>query len=803
MGRSGFKKTDMNNDHTKRGLIVGVSAGLTTVGMACAVAIMFSPGDLLSSKVTAASETSASVVEAVSLTQDQIWQDAHEPVAKTAVQMKVAIVNLDEGVILDGQKIRYSDQILRLPDERSYQFVSFSEARDGLEDGSFGAMIQIPASFSESVESINKIPDPCVLKYEINDLAKDSLRYNLLKKVYDFWNCLGNDMSFIYISNMMAQYHKAQDDASVVMANDQADLDALSGIQYADLVSLVEVKSFTGEILSAELPDLAIYTDRQSSLSNGLQENFDQALGSVIHAFEQVFDQAGRLGGKALSATDDIPPSLTHQCLDDTEAITSVNGLIMTHLEDEVADQREAEAKDQAALAQQIIHFGQVLNESIDNQNVLHEAKWSETLDDLTEGYQAKMPSLTFAVGEETVDIYYAGDNEDDHSPVFRIFRQQEDNVVSDDGLLDQKREIQYALMCRLAFDAGDTEARVDDTLADFEAVYASMLYECGYGSAADLLMDDLYTANTYNAGVLAVEGDMAELQAYLSEKTFDEEALQSAKEQFLPFEDLAYSEISSAYDGMEAGEDVIDRQADGLEESSDPLTLTGELTKIGQAIEDQSQKRLSGLDKMAVNMGAVLDTEGTETMKALFTDHADQALEDVTDKANEAIAQITSITSDLASDTEGFQQQGQIIAADVTSGDYQGAAYCMDMNANYGELLAACSLYGEDVRAYADDLHAATQQYGSDLVKDMARIKSDTDELLIKGLDGVREQRQRSYDENQSLLTDFINSLYHTRLGSRENNNLYRFVAAPVIAEDAADENVSSWSSQKQRTRP
>ena len=66
----------------------------------------------------------------------------------------IAVVNLDEGVSVNNQKINYSAKMVEYPNNL-YKTASLEEARKGILNGSFAAYIIIPSDFSTSIESLN------------------------------------------------------------------------------------------------------------------------------------------------------------------------------------------------------------------------------------------------------------------------------------------------------------------------------------------------------------------------------------------------------------------------------------------------------------------------------------------------------------------------------------------------------------------------------------------------------------------------------------------------------------------------
>ncbi|MGB6038488.1 MAG: YhgE/Pip family protein, partial [Gordonia sp. (in: high G+C Gram-positive bacteria)] len=97
---------------------------------------------------------------------------------KKVDQMPVAIVNSDTGFVKDGEKIEAGDSVtasLMKSKPLGFEIVSPQKASQGLRDGSFYFVLQIPENFSETLGTIATVADaPALITVTFND-------YNTLK----------------------------------------------------------------------------------------------------------------------------------------------------------------------------------------------------------------------------------------------------------------------------------------------------------------------------------------------------------------------------------------------------------------------------------------------------------------------------------------------------------------------------------------------------------------------------------------------------------------------------------------------
>lgn len=186
---------------------------------------------------------------------------------------KIAVVNLDEGVQSGGRQINYASELSRFP-TMDFEYSSLEAARTGLETGRYGAYVIIPAVFSQNVESINEAPQVSQLEYAVNRSYSGKLQYELLYNVQSYMDSLNNRLSYMYVDNILKEFHKAQDGAGSIMENDLRDKEVIEKIKAQDLVALTELPEFQMEENTAETPDLSVYTEKNTILTAAMNEEY-------------------------------------------------------------------------------------------------------------------------------------------------------------------------------------------------------------------------------------------------------------------------------------------------------------------------------------------------------------------------------------------------------------------------------------------------------------------------------------------------------------------------------------------------
>lgn len=190
---------------------------------------------------------------------------------------KIAIVNLDDGVMIEEEKVNYAGKLLT-DLENNFVFTGLEDARAGYATGIYAGYLVIPATFSESVVSLNETPVRAEITYAINDNlieeSKEKVIYDVLGLVSD----LNDRISYMYLYSVMDEFHDAQDEADIVMENDIEEKEAINAIKANDLVALVPVAEIT-EIENNIVPvDISEYMTKNMELTSQVGIKYNEYL---------------------------------------------------------------------------------------------------------------------------------------------------------------------------------------------------------------------------------------------------------------------------------------------------------------------------------------------------------------------------------------------------------------------------------------------------------------------------------------------------------------------------------------------
>ena len=213
----------------------------------------------------------------------------------------IAVVNLDDGVKVKGKKAYYAGKIITLPNEHFYM-TGLDDARNGLKSGKYGAYIVIPATFSKAVESINNDPQKATIKYTVNADNNDASLASIVNDINSFASVVSENITFIYVSAILEEYHRAQDNTKVILKNDSIDLDNINSISPESLLGRYEnVKENNIDFKPSDI-DL----DKYNIENENIVDSFSRELREAKEENERNFDNIKREGEEVRTGTDSV-----------------------------------------------------------------------------------------------------------------------------------------------------------------------------------------------------------------------------------------------------------------------------------------------------------------------------------------------------------------------------------------------------------------------------------------------------------------------------------------------------------------
>ena len=699
----------------------------------------------------------------------------------------IAVVNLDEGVVVDGKPVRYSDQIVSLPETGDYTFATLAEAQTGIDTGRFGGYVLIPAGFSRTVVSINSQPDPCEVQYFINKALDKEDVYASLQAVHAFKDRLSDSMSYMYVNNILEEFHTAQESAETVLENDRTDLASANAVQSEGILSAVTFSEMAVPADTTTPLNAAAYITRNAEILSSIAEDYsakDSETASRMSAMQQA--------GAGLSET------LASLAQDSSGVLDGVSGVTLggagegiaavgAQYEDSVARIREAvkeanrdteeDAKDD------VRSLVERLRDSVPGISVRVSPDGQACTVTPEGGKEEKeeLPEITIAI--EDPDREMVEDNvelmrlilsvvflEKDRTTVVTTTGPAEESGVNDpldetgdgteDSTGDDDKEQPESIGTETVLEVTVKEALA---AADEDPNVKAYLAKAGYGSAEDFMAAaNDGTLLLTSRPELVIRSDEKDLEAFRDFLVQDFDPEKEAEGFRVSYVD--------AYERDEDGKTVTD--SDG-----EKVPVYGSLSK---ALADTLSSVRTGIEEGADGLGSRFDGIA-EAAAALNTAAADM------DTA--VAAAKTGVLSVSASETEAIGAfSTEIAAVNASPADVSGMVGNMDaLNQNCQSYEEAAADSNQSYMTYAGNVVTIANENIARIREDVEAADAASEAAIEAAIAAFKTQKAQTSAENQALLSAFTTKLAYTRLGGLPYTDAYRFIASPLNAVDTS----------------
>lgn len=182
----------------------------------------------------------------------------------------IAVVNLDEGVGTEIGRQNYSNAIIDELDE-SYKLVPFQVAEDGINAGSYDAVVCFPSNFSEKASAIDSInPDQIALEYEIYDKLPSHQKVSLDEKLTSLQSKTSATLSYMYVYSIYSELHNAQDQAKKIFKNDKQDLKKANDIKSYDFAASIDMSDIPQININLKKINFNKHVNTMKNISNNI-----------------------------------------------------------------------------------------------------------------------------------------------------------------------------------------------------------------------------------------------------------------------------------------------------------------------------------------------------------------------------------------------------------------------------------------------------------------------------------------------------------------------------------------------------
>lgn len=642
----------------------------------------------------------------------------------------IALINLDEGVEIEGKKLYYAQKLLSTQGE-NLKFTSLNDAKIGLENGTYAAYILIPSTFSASIESINEKPVKVELEYELSDKLALESKAGIVKDIEDFKLKLSNDISYMYVSAVMDEFHNAQDNSKLVLDNDKKELESMSLIKVRDVISHIdfpeiEFIEFARNRLEIE-PIVSSNLELIDAMKNSLLEKIQLGKDDYesVSKDKGLLDEGSKdflniLGGLDIESDDNGEP--VYQSGIDKLA-TQVNNYN----------------------AQLIDNRAWIVSELASNSNATRSSSQEYVDNSLSNIKNSWQNNIDTALREANQNIE-------------RLVTQALENLLAIQERIYDELDLYVRDEFQAAHEYYKQEAKRE--VESYKENLINELIEEGY-------IDDDETDPIYAIIASSSNADIR-IATYSNAESF---SLRNAQVDFIDRNNFNSPMLSASADFQDTD---LERR-DSLFDIPDISYLLGEANIV-----------------LPENQGALYAgfIEGLERMYTISTVDIEKTVKDdvvgaIKSKTSAKYADLKDVISKLNKSFDDYQnslyQFDPFARIDVRILEQSAKS----INSNVRDIAGKSAEYASEQSEEVAKVREKESERTKALRENMDTANKSTEDLVGKTLDGLKDARQSNTDANKTLLEDFNNKLSYTKVGSIANKEVFEFISAPVQSSE------------------
>ena len=642
----------------------------------------------------------------------------------------IALINLDEGVEIEGKKLYYAQNLLSTQGE-NLKFTSLNDAKIGLENGTYAAYILIPSTFSASIESINEKPVKVELEYELSDKLALESKAGIVKDIEDFKLKLSNDISYMYVSAVMDEFHNAQDNSKLVLDNDKKELESMSLIKVRDVISPIdfpeiEFVEFVRNRLEIE-PIVSSNLELIDAMKNSLLEKIQLGKDDYesVSKDKGLLDEGSKdflniLGGLDIESDDNGEPVYQSGIDKLATQVNKYNAQLInnrTWISSELASNSNATRSSS--------------QEYVDNSLSNIKNSWQNNIDTALREANQNIERLVTQALENLLAIQERIYDELD------LYVRDEFQAAHEYYKQEAKREVEI-----------------------YKENLINELIEEGY-------IDDDETDPIYAIIASSSNADIR-IATYSNAESF---SLRNAQVDFIDRNNFNSPMLSASADFQDTD---LERR-DSLFDIPDISYLLGEANIV---LPENQGSWYAGF------------IEGLERMYTISTVDIEKTVKDdvvgaIKSKTSAKYADLKDVISKLNKSFDDYQnslyQFDPFARIDVRILEQSAKS----INSNVRDIAGKSAEYASEQSEEVAKVREKESERTKALRENMDTANKSTEDLVGKTLDGLKDARQSNTDTNKTLLEDFNNKLSYTKVGSIANKEVFEFISAPVQSSE------------------
>lgn len=661
---------------------------------------------------------------------------AEEAVTEHLITDKIAIVNLDNGTTVKEEKINYATKLLVDLNE-NFLFTGLEDARTGYAQGIYAGYLVIPATFSESIVSLNDTPVRAEITYAINDNLREDVKEQVIYDVINLVSKLNDDVSYMYLHSVMDEFHDAQDEADIVMDNDIEEKNAINAIEANDLVALIPVTEITEIEYNIEPVDISEYISTNVELTAEVGIKYNEYLQASEVDHQKINEEALLLMSE-MGNMDTIISSidLVHDAEGNSIYQTGqeeLDGLFTEHNEVLMTKQEELQTNVLTTYEeiQQYLYEYQRAKEAYQKEN---EQKYLNTLVALEELFEKYQNSYS---------------------------------VISQEELAELEAEI--------AAQNAQIEA-LQTTLSELQTVTVNVASE-GENDETEEENDgeDSSEEETYSESTIQVFSmdEIPEIPSVSMPETEQIELSALQQEMQVVLADNYY-----IFEGYLLDENGVVKK----DEEGNSIPITSLLDKYNVDLTDEKIKK----EVLEEQVGEIEPMEISAVTQIVN--------EKILTPIQEKVTQITTAIMDqyaIEKEQLGTFNESVMEYNPLKYIDHEEIQKITQSMYDNGSAMTK-AVYETDIQQmeYVAEVYEATRNDLANLQESIVQAKEDSDLAVAEGLLELQQIKNTNSDENQRIMYDFSEKLPYTRLGSLEYTQAYEFMTNPVGTVETEEGN-------------
>lgn len=652
----------------------------------------------------------------------------------------IAVVNMDDGITMGEAQINYASQLMNFPDD-NFTVTGLTDAKSGIENGSYAAYIIIPETFSMSVTSIDNEPRKVTLGYQYNANLDEESELQAVNDVNAFITLLNSNIAYMYMDAILAEFHRVQDDSSTILSNDNTELELLANVNALQLIATAEPVEEVFVENDIKPVELTTYTTQNTVLFESFFSGYSEAAQKGKEDYASIQETHAEVG----TATDNF--FSTYQAVVEDSALGQAE-LLDTGREN-LADAVGTYNQDIDVKREDVEQIvGEIVNDQVSQNQIEADRQLQELFQKAEQGNDEELNNLQ------------------------KAWEKVYENIK-----INTEENLQFQL--------GNTDDNSEKPLEDI-VVDA---YTQGFNEALSILESDIEQWDGEND--ITVEDIQKIIEIYAEAESLEEagkceQQIDDLKKQLkkclddihIDWEHLNISlptidEIRNGNDGADDNNEEENNQDIDIdkpeEEEKAPRIL---LTKLSDEGISDATNEILDVFKMESDSEEINQVIETYFVDALIEENRSQM-----SRLSDAKQQLSQSMDDYESSLNGYDPLQYIENAKLDT-------YLSDIETNAGEMLDSVEENNSDYMLYATEMYTNTTEHTTLLRSSLDEANKQTTANVENCINELVLSREEVNGQNISMLEGFTDSLKYTRVESQGNAEVYDYIVNPVVSQ-------------------